>query len=132
MASRVLFRLSAGFRDQGCYQQAAQCLLAVLERGGLPTELATAHVLLGRLLLEHFDNLAEARSHILKAVRGRGTRSAQGHLTGCHRRPPLITCAAWPNSCLLPVARSWCFAHWQASTPCSSVRCMMLWPSATS
>eukprot|EP00887_Chlorella_sp_A99_P006044 scaffold22.g6044.t1 len=55
------------FIQQGCYQQAARCFLAAVRGGGMPAEEAQARLSLARLLLEHFDNLVEAKTHLLRA-----------------------------------------------------------------
>lgn len=83
-ATDALLKLAVQFQDRGCYPQAAHCLQAVVGSNALPATVATAHLLLGQLLLDHTHDLAQAREHLNAAVRSGGPVTAPA--------PPLPRC----------------------------------------
>jgi hypothetical protein len=68
--SENLLLLAHQFAAQEAYQQAVQCLLALCttQTTELPSVLAQARLQLACLLLDHFDNLIEAKAVLLTAV----------------------------------------------------------------
>jgi hypothetical protein len=106
--TRALFSLAQQFVEQQAYQQAAQCLLVLCNQSSLlPSTLAQARMQLATLLLDHFDNLQEAKALLLAAV---GTNEVTGW-----QRPPTFLHKTQPPSpapaCEQPVHG------------CTSVRC---------
>lgn len=72
MTSQVvsaLHLLVDDFCAQGCYLHAIKCLEALCNVETLPQVGGEAHVKLSELLLEHTNNLREAKIHATRAVR---------------------------------------------------------------
>ena len=70
--SSHLFSLAAEFESQRAYAQAIKCLTPLCDPSReLPAVAALARLRIATLLLEHFDNLLEAKALLLAAVRPR-------------------------------------------------------------
>lgn len=70
MSVALLLQLAAEFEAQGAYVEAVKCLTPVSNASSeLPAVVGQASLKLARLLLAHFDNVQEAKSILLKAVR---------------------------------------------------------------
>lgn len=86
--SALLLRLAHDWEERGAYAEAIKCLSPVCDDAGeLPTVTAAARLQLARLLLAHFDNVAQAKSVLLSTVGG-GRREGGGPREGwAHCRP---------------------------------------------
>ena len=66
----ALWRLADQFQSLGQHEHAARCLAALCNKSAeLPSLLARARLCLAALLIDHFDNVLEAKALLLTAVR---------------------------------------------------------------
>lgn len=99
--SALLLRQAHDWEGKGAYAAAIKCLTPVCEDASeLPNVAAAARLHLARLLLTHFDNLAQAKTVLLAAVGGMRRRwwgwAGGAHFVACTAACTAATAAALP------------------------------------